>query len=118
MPRDAATILREAGCDCVHVGEMGMSQAEDGEIISWARDHQRAVVTLDADFHAELAVSGASRPSVIRLRIQGLDGPTVAKLVKAIVSEHGSALLRGCMVSAKARKTTVHYLPIGTIQCQ
>lgn len=51
-----------------------MSKAEDCEIMAWARQHGHTVVTLDADFHAEVAVSGASGPSVIRLRKQDLDG--------------------------------------------
>ena len=45
-----------------------MSSAADREIIAWAREHRRTVVTLDADFHAEMAVYRALNPSVIRLR--------------------------------------------------
>lgn len=106
-------ILRETGFDCVHVGEIGMHAADDPRIILWAREHERVVVTLDADFHAELAVSGAASPSVIRFRLQGLAGPAVARLVAAVVSEHTVALVRGCLISVKSRKTQVHLLPIG-----
>jgi hypothetical protein len=32
-PRSAATILRRAGFDAVHTGEIGLAEAEDSEII-------------------------------------------------------------------------------------
>jgi predicted nuclease of predicted toxin-antitoxin system len=94
LPRDTASILRQGGHDCVHVGEIGMSSAADREIIAWAREHRRTVVTLDADFHAEMAVSRALNPSVIRLRFQRLDGPAVAQLVRFVVAEYGAALVQ------------------------
>lgn len=52
VPRDAAALLRELGYDCTHVGEIGMSQASDQEIIAWSLERTATVVTLDADFHA------------------------------------------------------------------
>ena len=71
LPRTAAGLLREIGWDVQHVSERGMSQAEDAAIIAMARQEQRIVVTLDADFHALLAVSGAKGPSVVRIRSGG-----------------------------------------------
>jgi predicted nuclease of predicted toxin-antitoxin system len=87
VPRDAAASLRELGFDCVHVGEVGMSKAADDEILAWS-GQDAIVVTLDADFHMILAVSGASRRSVIRLRMEGLDAPHVV----ALVSKNAGAL--------------------------
>ena len=49
-----------------------MSTAEDVEILERDRQDQQTIVTLDADFHALLALSGAISPSVIRIRIEGL----------------------------------------------
>jgi predicted nuclease of predicted toxin-antitoxin system len=95
------------------VGGLGPAKAAGQRIITWARENQRVVVTLDADFHAELAVSGASTPSVIRLRMQGLIGPAVAQLIQVALSEFSEELVRGCMISVKPRKTTLHRLPVG-----
>jgi predicted nuclease of predicted toxin-antitoxin system len=67
-PRDAAWPLRAVGVSCTHVGEAGMSAAADTEILECARLGNSVVVTLDADFHAILAVRNASKPSVVRVR--------------------------------------------------
>jgi len=45
-----------------------MAEASDEAILRLGQREGRIVVTLDADFHMLLAVSGASRPSVIRIR--------------------------------------------------
>ena len=113
VPRDAATRFRNLGYDCTHVGEVGMRRAADDEILAWALENGGVVVTLDADFHTILAVSGASRPSVIRLRMQGLGAQEVVELVQQVLARFGDDLERGSVVTAKARKMTCHKLPIG-----
>jgi predicted nuclease of predicted toxin-antitoxin system len=69
----AAAILRRNGLDAAHVSEIGMERAEDIQIMEKARIDERVCVTLDHDFHAHLAMTGHGRPSVILLRVQGLD---------------------------------------------
>jgi predicted nuclease of predicted toxin-antitoxin system len=67
LPRSAAALLCQAGIDTVHVGDLGQSSADDSVILESGRDSNRVVVTLDADFHTLLALSGAATPSVIRI---------------------------------------------------
>ena len=93
-----------------------MSRAEDPEILKLAHERQAAVVTLDADFHAILAVSMAAGPSVIRLRLQGLDGARVANLVMDIVGQFAAEMRQGCLITVKRRKTTCHMLPAATAE--
>ena len=50
VPRDAASLLRELGHDCTHVGEVGMSRAADQEILAWAVSENATVVTLTPTF--------------------------------------------------------------------
>jgi hypothetical protein len=71
------------------------------------------VVTLDADFHAILAVSGASGPSVIRVRRQGLNALAVVELVENVVADFGFDLACGSLVTVRVNKATCHKLPIG-----
>jgi predicted nuclease of predicted toxin-antitoxin system len=49
----------------------GLATARDAKIIDFARQRGWIVATLDADFHALLALSGATGPSVVRIRIEG-----------------------------------------------
>ena len=86
VPRDAAILLRGLGYECLHVGEIGMSKAADEEILTCLAGKSAVVVTLDADFHTILAVSGASGPSVIRMRLQGLGASEVAELVQNVLT--------------------------------
>lgn len=113
VPRDAASRLRDLGYECVHAGEVGMSTAADEEILSFALRKNGIVVTLDADFHAILAVSGAVGPSVIRIRIQGLRAGEIAEYLHLVCVHFESELSSGSLVTIKARKTTCHRLPIG-----
>jgi predicted nuclease of predicted toxin-antitoxin system len=92
-----------------------MSRATDDEIVAWALEQTAIVVTLDADFHAILAVTRASSPSVIRIRMQGLDAPAVAGLVQSVIAGFANELSAGSLVTVKANKTTCHKLPIGGV---
>ena len=65
----------------VHVYDIDLSRANDRRILEHARVNGRTIVTLDADFHALLAVDNANGPSVIRIRRQGLTGDKLAELL-------------------------------------
>lgn len=86
LPRSAAALLTELGFDTVHAGEIGLAAASDVAIIDRARLDGRTIVTLDADFHALIALTGASSPSVIRIREEGLRGAEMAELVARTVA--------------------------------
>lgn len=67
--------------DALHVGDLGMASASDLEILADGREQRRIVVTLDSDFHALLALSGSSKPSVIRIREEGLKAAALCRLI-------------------------------------
>src|SRR4051794_14221701 len=95
LPRDAASLLRKAEQQCVHVGELGMSMASDLEILTHARDQGSTVVTLDADFHTILAVTEAVRPSVIRIRLQGLNAAAVVRVISDVLGKYAAEIVQG-----------------------
>jgi predicted nuclease of predicted toxin-antitoxin system len=112
LPRSTAGLLRERGWDVQHVSERGMSRAEDVAILQVARQEQRVVVTLDADFHALLAASGATGPSVLRIRMQGLKADQAATLIERVLALAGDELGQGAMVTVADAKIRIKRLPI------
>jgi predicted nuclease of predicted toxin-antitoxin system len=112
LPRSAARILREREIDAVHVGEISMSTAADSAILARAHSERRTVVTLDADFHALLALSDAHSPSVIRLRIEGLQGIGAADLIQQVLELTASEVQAGAVVAVTTAGVRVKRLPI------
>ncbi|HSP43087.1 MAG TPA: DUF5615 family PIN-like protein [Luteolibacter sp.] len=112
IPRTAAVLLCDRGFDAIHVGEVGMASASDPEIIPLAEKEDRVIVTLDADFHAILAHSGLHKPSVIRLREEGLKAEKVRDIVLLIHSRFADSLAEGCVVTATTTKARIRMLPI------
>lgn len=112
LPRGAAGQLRELGTDAVHTGEIGYATAEDAAIVECARSDNRIVVTLDADFHNLLALSGASGPSVIRIRIEGLKADAVTRLLQKILAEWTEELETGALLTVQPGRIRLRHLPI------
>jgi predicted nuclease of predicted toxin-antitoxin system len=101
------------GIAAEHVGDLGLARAADAHILDVARERQAVVVTLDADFHAILAASRATNPSVVRIRIEGLNGEQVASLLVQVLAVAGAEIEVGAVVSATAHRIRVRVLPIG-----
>lgn len=110
LPRSAVNGLWSAGWDVVHVADMGMSAATDGEILDRARTEQRTVVTLDADFHAMLAVAGATSPSVIRIRIEGLRSEALVGLLVRLAPVITHDVEQGAMITVTETTVRVRLL--------
>ena len=112
VPRRAATLLREAGVDAVHASEAGLSSADDAEIVAWCRVRGAVAVTLDADLHALIALSGQTTPSTIRMRVQGLKGPEMARILSNVLESRGDALAAGALITVQPGRLRVRRLPI------
>jgi len=108
----AAAILRQGGFDAVPVAEIGMEEADDLLILDKSRSDDRVCVTLDHDFHAHLAAASHGRPSVILLRLQGLDAQGQADLIRLVCAQCADALDGGAAVSADRSSIRVRRLPL------
>ena len=112
LPLSAAALLRNAGIDTIHVGEIGMFEAEDAEIIERAREEERAVATLDADFHALLALDEAIFPSVIRVRIERLRAQALTDLLLMVIAECEEDLEQGSAITVEPSRIRIRRLPL------
>jgi predicted nuclease of predicted toxin-antitoxin system len=112
LPRSTVRFLRDSGIAAQHAGDIGLSAAADRTILDHAREHDLIVVTLDADFHARLALSGAASPSVIRIRLEGLQAQELASLLVAVLERSGDDLESGAMVAVTESGVRIRRLPL------
>ena len=112
LPRSAARLLSLQRVDTLHVGEIDMSTAEDRAILARGQVENRIVVTLDADFHALLALSGAISPSVIRIRREGLKAEELVELLAKVLDEWGEELELGAVVTVDTSRSRMRRLPL------
>lgn len=115
VPRSTVGWLRDHGIAARHVADIGLDRASDVEILDAARERGELVVTLDADFHSLLAVSGASSPSVIRVRWEGLRGAELGALIERVLAQAGHPLEQGAMVTVSERNVRLRRLPVRRI---
>jgi predicted nuclease of predicted toxin-antitoxin system len=78
LPRSAVVRLHSAGVEAVHVGDRGLATGSDSKILEMGRQEGMVVVTLDADFHTLLALSGAIRNSHSDRRPAGRESCSLA----------------------------------------
>jgi predicted nuclease of predicted toxin-antitoxin system len=114
LPMRAAALLRESRIEAQHVLELGLGGASDQAVLDRAARDLAVVVTLDADFHQILATTGADRPSVIRVRIEGLQGRALADLLLTVLNQSSSELEAGAVVSVTSHRLRLRRLPIRT----
>jgi predicted nuclease of predicted toxin-antitoxin system len=112
LPRSTVPHLGKEGIEALHVGEIGLASASDAKILEFGLQEHRVVVTLDADFHALLAISGAKEPSVIRIRIEGLGAEDHARLLAHALSACKEDLEKGAMVTVTENGIRIRQLPL------
>ena len=92
--------------------DIGFSAADDTDILQRAKEDERVVVTLDADFHALLALTEATSPSVIRIRIERLRAQALTNLLLTVVGECEEELEQGAVVTVEPSRIRVRRLPL------
>ena len=112
LPRSATAILNDAQENAIHVGDLGMAKASDTIILNHASDENRIIVTLDADFHALLALTGESKPSVIRIREEGLKAAPLTALLLQIGKKFKNEPESGCVMTFVGGKIRYRALPL------
>jgi predicted nuclease of predicted toxin-antitoxin system len=89
-----------------------MSHAADEEILTYARQQSRTRVTLDRDFHTHLALSRSDGPSVVLVRLEGLDSLRQADLIRRVWSICAGDIQLGAAESVDRLAIRVRRLPL------
>lgn len=107
-----AGVLTEAGFEAAHWSSVGAITASDPEIMAWAIQHRRVVLTHDLDFGAILAASGDVTPSVVQLRGGNLSPAVLGPAVLSALRQLEDALEAGALVTIDALRTRIRWLPL------
>ncbi len=106
-------LLSAAGHDVVHVRDIGLQSKPDPVVLAAAQKQSRVLVTLDTDFGALLALSGAKQPSVILFRGEVTRRPEgQAMLLLANLDQITTDLNTGAAIVLGNDRVRVRRLPI------
>jgi predicted nuclease of predicted toxin-antitoxin system len=101
-----------AGHTPVHWSTIGSPQANDREILSWARQNDSVVFTHDLDFGAILAATDADSPSVIQIRTQDPTPENCGSIILNVLHRYTDVLTNGALVSVDESRARLHILPL------
>ncbi|MCX6578944.1 MAG: DUF5615 family PIN-like protein [Candidatus Aminicenantes bacterium] len=104
--------LRERGWKILRVSEIMDVRTADIDILNYARDENKVVITCDLDFSELLAIFGYDSPSVINLRLDDISPGFVTQRLIDIFSELERELKAGIVVSVDDVSARYRNLPI------
>ena len=108
---DWVTFLRAHGYEADHWSSIGPADAADIAIMRYAQEHAYAVLTNDLDFGIMLALSIASKPSVIQVRSDKVLPTEIGMMVRDVLRGLEAQIIAGALVTVHPAKTRVTLLP-------
>ena len=106
-----ADMLLDRGIEAIHWTAIGVANAQDIEIMSYARQNGYSVFTNDLDFSAILVSTRASGPSVIQIRAEDTRPEALVDRVADILIKHSNVIEQGTLITIDPNKTRIHILP-------
>lgn len=104
--------LKTLGHDVLRVPEVLPATAPDTEIITYAAQDRRTILTQDLDFSAEIALSGQTYPSVILLRLSSSRIESVNKVLMDVLSGLEQDVLDGALITVEDHRVRCRRLPL------
>jgi predicted nuclease of predicted toxin-antitoxin system len=102
--------LAGPGYATVHWSSVGPDDADDAEIMGWARENNHVVLTADLDFGARLVRRGESGPSVVQLRTEDTIVRLVGSVVLTAIEQTKRDLAAGALVTIENERYRVRRL--------
>ena len=106
-----ANMLSSRGIEAVHWTTIGAANAQDTEIMAYARQNGYSVFTNDLDFSAILVSTRASSPSVIQIRAEDTRPEAHLERVAEALIKYSAAIDQGTIITIDTHKTRMHILP-------
>lgn len=112
LPRSLGRKLHAMSHEARHVGDLGMAEADDIEIVQEARENQEVIITHDLDYGDLLAFSGEASPSVIILRLRNTQLDNLFAKILAAWPNIEQPLQNGALIVISNQKIRIRELPI------
>lgn len=104
--------LRQHGWNIARIPEIMDGNSKDKEVLAYARDNNKILITQDLDFSMLLAVGGYSKPSVINLRLEKAHPEYVTARIMEVVPALAKELEEGVVVSVDETSARYRNLPL------
>ena len=103
ISRDVRDNLRSHGYDILAVSDLGMSAADDSEIMARAIKENRILVTLDEHFGDWAVLPLKQHPGVIRIKTNPTTSENIEKLLLPFLKKHSEASFQNKLVIVSVR---------------
>mgnify|MGYP001793325607 FL=1 len=100
------------GWNVIRVVEIFPASASDLQILEFAREEERVIVSQDLDFSMLLAVGGYNQPSLITLRLSFTDPEVVTAKILQALPQIEEILTQGAAVTIEDNNIRIRKLPI------
>ena len=104
-------MLSARGIEAIHWTNIATANAQDIEIMSYARQNGYSVFTNDLDFSAILVSTRASGPSIIQIRAEDTRPEAHLDRVVHVLVEFLTVIEQGAVITIDPKKTRLHILP-------
>lgn len=99
------------GFEAIHWSTIGKFDADDIELMEWAKTNDYIILTHELDFGTALALTKAIKPSVIQVRTQNVTVSYLSKMLIQAINTHRSYLEHGALIILDELKQRVKILP-------
>jgi predicted nuclease of predicted toxin-antitoxin system len=106
------SFLRSLGHDIIRLTAALPPTADDAEIIAYAAQENRTIITQDLDFSAIIALTRSKAPSLISLRLSSSRIEYVNALLLKILPTLEQDVLNGMIVTVEDHRVRRRALPI------
>ncbi|MES2660567.1 MAG: DUF5615 family PIN-like protein [Verrucomicrobiota bacterium] len=109
---DWIPMLQARNWEARHWSEVGLHNAADTQLMSWARMNNHVIVTQDLDFSQLLFSTGVMGPSVVLLRMKDEFDPSARENVFQALRLAQDSLEAGALLTISGDRARIRKLPI------
>ncbi len=105
--------LKSQGYDIIRTTDLLPATAADAEILEFAREEARIILTQDLDFSMLVALNNYDQPSLITLRLSSAKPHFVSQRLLEVLPSLEQELIKGVAVTIDDKSVRIRKLPMG-----